>query len=76
MEEKMENEKAHELARQIKAKVDMLVDKYGIDAIDPLKDIKDMNTWIILEQESSHTILLAMKMYLDGVIRTLYREKN
>ncbi len=72
----MEKQDAYEIAREIKAKVDMLVDDYGVSAIKPLEDIKDMDRWIVLQKEPYHTILLAMKMYLSGVIRTLYREKK
>ncbi len=72
----MEKEDAIKLAQQIKAKVDMLVDNHGIAAIKPLEDIKSMDSWIILKEEAPHTILLVMNMYIDGVIRTLYRENK
>ena len=41
-----------------------------------LRDIKNIPNWTMLENQSSGTILLAMRMYLDGVVTTLHREKN
>jgi len=66
----------HELAEGIKAQVDRLVDSLGADSIDLLESVRNIPKWILLEKEGTATILLAMRMYLDGVIRTLYREKK
>jgi len=64
------------IAKQIKEKIDKLVDDFGAEAIKPLEDINGLSGWNILKTQSSGTILICMKMYLEGVIHTLYREKK
>ena len=52
------------IARQIKEKIDRIVDDYGKDAIEPLKDVSKLNSWDILKGQSSGTILICMEIYL------------
>ncbi len=72
----LEKDKAEELAQEVKDAVDMLVNEYGIKATKPLEDVRSMPSWIKLKNQGSTTILLAMSMYLDGVVTTLRREKK
>ncbi len=74
---KPEKEKVYELlAEDIKKHVDYLVSECGIKAIKPLEDIKSMPDWLMLKNQESEAILLAMRMYISGVVTTLRREKK